>query len=124
MGQRLIPEDALVYLGRQAKKGQRYDIVIADPPSFSRVSAKKTWDLDGVSGELVSLLVDVLEPEHGELFLSSHHFELGAHTFANLLIDRLGDTPHTVSLTELSIAESGSRRVLPAGFLVRAALGR
>jgi len=116
---RLIPEDALVYLGRQAKKGQRYDLIIADPPSFSRVTAKKTWSLDDVSKELVGLLVGVLEPKGGELFLTSHHFELGAHTFRNLLIDELREIPHTIGLGELSMKEATTERILPAGFLVR-----
>lgn len=119
---RLIPEDALVYLGRQAKKGQRYDIIIADPPSFSRVTAKKTWSLDEVSQELVRLLISVLASKGGELFLTSHHFELGAHTFRNLLIDELGDTPHTIELGDLSMNEATSERILPAGFLVRVRL--
>lgn len=119
---RLIPEDAIVYLGRQARKGQRYDIIIADPPSFSRVTAKKTWSLDEVSQELVRLLISVLEPKGGELFLTSHHFELGAHTFRNLLIDELGDTPHTIELGDLSMNEATSERILPAGFLVRVRL--
>jgi 23S rRNA (cytosine1962-C5)-methyltransferase len=120
---RLIPEDALIYLARQAKKEQRYDIIIADPPSFSRITAKKTWSLDEVSQELVRLLLAVLEPTGGELFLTSHHFELGAHTFRNLLIDELHGTPHSIELGELSMREEDSPRILPAGFLVHTRLG-
>jgi 23S rRNA (cytosine1962-C5)-methyltransferase len=120
---RLIPEDAIAYLARQAKKGQRYDVIIADPPSFSRVTPKKTWSLDEVSRELVELLVAVLDPNHGELFLTSHHFELGAHTFRNLLSDSLGDKPHSIKLGELAMQEKDSPRILPAGFLVHTRLG-
>jgi len=116
---RLIPEDAIVYLGRQARKQQRYDLIIADPPSFSRVTAKKTWALDEVSQELVRLLVAVLEPDGGELFLTSHHFELGAHTFRNLLIDELGEAPHVIKVGELALKEASSERIVPAGFVVQ-----
>lgn len=117
---RLLPEDAVAYLGRLAKKGQRFDVIIADPPSFSRLSAKKTWSLDDVAPHLVELLVAVLSPEQGELFLTSHHFELGAHTLANLLSDQLGSEPGaTTTITGLAVQEDRTTRTLPASFLVR-----
>jgi 23S rRNA (cytosine1962-C5)-methyltransferase len=119
---RLIPEDALGYLARLAKKGQRFDIIIADPPSFSRVTPKKTWSLDEVTPTLIELLVQTLEPGHGELFLSSHHFEIGAHTFANLLSDHLGERRAETAISPLALREDTTERILPAGFLIRMTL--
>jgi len=119
---RLIPEDAIGYLTRLTKKGQRFDIIVADPPSFSRVTAKKTWSLDEVTPTLIDLLVQTLEPGHGDLFLSSHHFEIGAYTFANLLNDRLDARGAETTVSNLALHEETTGRILPAGFLVRMTL--
>lgn len=120
---RFIREDAISFLRREVKRGNTYEVVIADPPSFSRVSAQEEWSLDQVLADLVSLLVQVVAPEQHTIFLTSHHFESGGHVMANLLWDAYGRKKAvTIETRELAINESASPRVLPAGFLVQARL--
>lgn len=121
---RFIREDAISFLRREVKRGNTYEVVIADPPSFSRVSAQEEWSLDQVLADLVSLLVQVVAPEQHTIFLTSHHFESGGHVMANLLWDAYGrEKTVTIETRELAINESASPRVLPAGFLVQARKG-
>ena len=102
---------------REATRGRQYQVVIADPPSFSRPSSKESWSLDEALGDLLDAIEKVLAPG-GELFLCSHAYELGAEVMANLVYDRLGSAISLTSCRSLLLAEEASPRVLPSGFLV------
>lgn len=117
-GVRLIPEDALAFLDREGRRGNRYDLIIADPPSFSRLNDKRSWQLDEVIVALIGAMWKVLDPA-GSLFLTSHQFELGAYTLRNLLIDLDPACAGSVHISALTIPEQHSTRELPCGHLVR-----
>ncbi len=38
---RFLKEDAFVYLGRLARRGERFDLVVVDPPTYSTTRAKR-----------------------------------------------------------------------------------
>ncbi|NOY90255.1 MAG: hypothetical protein GXP55_03525 [Deltaproteobacteria bacterium] len=40
-GHRFLKEDAFVYLGRLARRGERFDLVVVDPPTYSTTRAKR-----------------------------------------------------------------------------------
>jgi len=120
---RFIREDAVTFMEREVRRGNLYDVVIADPPSFSRVSDNNEWKLEEVLTDLIELCVSLLKAEGATLFLTSHHFESGGHVMANILLDsvcRNNRSNPSLSTKELSIAEVKTGRVLPAGFLVQA----
>jgi 23S rRNA (cytosine1962-C5)-methyltransferase len=116
---RMIREDAVLFLEKEAKRGNKYHIVILDPPSFSRVSQSDTWNLDEVLHRILTLALDVLHPAPAALFATSHHFETGAHVIANLLADAAFSQKRAllVTPTELVLKEAETERCLPAGFL-------
>lgn len=106
---KLLPEDALVYLRREAKRGKKYDIVIADPPSFYRIDHSRVWNLEENFHHLMELILPVLST-NGHLFISCHSFNL--EVFRNLIMD----------YKDLKIKESynlnledSSHRMMPAG---------
>jgi 23S rRNA (cytosine1962-C5)-methyltransferase len=58
MGHRFIADDVMAVLPRLAGKGEKFDVVILDPPTFSRSSRGKTFH---VEDDFEKLLVDSLE---------------------------------------------------------------
>ena len=129
---RVIEEDAIRFIEREVKRGAKYDIIIADPPSFSRVSKMKTWDLEQVAEQMCKLSVDLLarpgdptvdkstslvpffQTNGGLLALSTHSQNIPAQVLRNLLYD-LFEPSGTVELFDLTIPEANSRRAIPAG---------
>ncbi|MEZ4769638.1 MAG: class I SAM-dependent methyltransferase [Caldilineales bacterium] len=57
---RWIVEDALKYLGREARRGVRYDGIIMDPPAFGRGPGGEVWSFERLFGELCSACRSVL----------------------------------------------------------------
>lgn len=43
---RLIREDALAFMKKEQRRGNVYDFIITDSPSFSRISDSQTWELE------------------------------------------------------------------------------
>jgi len=58
MGHRFIADDVVAILRRLADKGKKFDVIILDPPTFSRSPGGKTFH---VEDDFEKLLVDSLE---------------------------------------------------------------
>ena len=114
---RFITEDALVFLEREAKRGNRYDLIIADPPSFSRPTPRSQWQLSEVIMPLIEGVLRVLADE-GAVCLTSHSYDLGSVVLQNLLLDGAADALSFVESRQLVIPEERGARGIPAGFLV------
>src|SRR5439155_23097457 len=55
---RFIADDVMAVLPRLARKGEKFDVIILDPPTFSRSSGGKTFH---VENDFEKLLIDALE---------------------------------------------------------------
>lgn len=122
---RFIPEEALTFLRRELKRGKSYQIIVLDPPGFSRVGKNQSWDLEDVLLEIVELTTKLIAP-NGEIFFTSHGAEHGGTMVANLYRDALPNAE--IHTTPLQIPESqpaknaSAVRYLPAGYLVHTRL--
>jgi 23S rRNA (cytosine1962-C5)-methyltransferase len=68
---KLVGEDAFAYLDRAAKKGETFDVVVLDPPSYS-TSKKRRFVAEQHYGELAAKALSILGPG-GRLFASTNH---------------------------------------------------
>ncbi|MFN3192158.1 MAG: class I SAM-dependent methyltransferase [Aureliella sp.] len=59
---RWIVEDAQKYLGRELRRGNRYDLIILDPPSYGHGPQGKRWELGENAADLLQLCRDLLGP--------------------------------------------------------------
>lgn len=115
---RFILEDAIAFLAKEGKRQKKYEVVIADPPSFSRVSKSKHWKLSESLPGLVKACFEVLNPEQHIFVLSCHEPELSAEMLANVVIDSGGSKEQVIIKREMSLLEAGGARRMPAGSLV------
>ncbi len=121
---RLICDDALKFLEREVKRGNRYEIVIVDPPSFSRISKTQFWKLEDAIAELVSTCTKALNPEHHALLLTCHHPGLTCEMLANLLTDNPQTKADQIVRKEMGLEEVGSGRILSTGSMAFTATNR
>jgi 23S rRNA (cytosine1962-C5)-methyltransferase len=115
---RWITDDALGFMAREFRKGSRYDIIIIDPPSFSRVSKNNSWTLEEKAPEIVSLCLSVLDPAAGVVFFTNHSTASTSDVARNIMLDHFKDRDVQASIESLSLAESETPRRLPAGSLI------
>ncbi len=81
-----VQTDALEWLSRAAKRGERFGVVILDPPSFSTSGKGKTFRVaDGYQGALERVLA-VLEPD-GRVLAVTNHRKTSALAFRKIAHD-------------------------------------
>ncbi|TSA23564.1 MAG: hypothetical protein D4R67_13470 [Bacteroidetes bacterium] len=62
-GIRWVVEDALKFVRREVKRGNRYDGIILDPPAYGRGPEGEKWVLEESIDEMISLCVRLLSPQ-------------------------------------------------------------
>jgi len=75
---RFVADDVLTVLPRLARKGEKFDVIILDPPTFARSPGGKTFH---VENDFERLLVDSLElaERDGHVLISTNCSTLRAH---------------------------------------------
>ena len=109
---------AYSFMAREHRKGSLYDIVIIDPPSFSRVSKNNSWTLEEKAPEIVELTLNVLEPRAGAVFFTNHSTASTSDVVRNISLDMYNDSGVEISIESLSLQEQKTSRLLPAGSLI------
>lgn len=110
---RWICEDAIRFLQREIKRGNKYDIVVADPPSFGRGPKKEVWKIQRDLPQLVGLLNELCEHECSMAVLSCHTPEFSFEDLAQLVRGEFGLSQNIGEAFELSIpSKLGARELL------------
>ncbi|EMR00675.1 class I SAM-dependent methyltransferase [Cesiribacter andamanensis] len=87
---RWVVEDAMKFVRREAKRGNRYHGIIMDPPSYGRGPKGEKWVLEQDLNELVALAGQLLEPANSFLLLNLYSMGLSALVMANLVRQHMG----------------------------------
>lgn len=116
---RYIEDDALKFLRREVKRGNRYDAIIMDPPAFGHGVGGELWKIERDFYELFALVEQVLSAEPLAVIVNGYTAGYSCLTLENnvrQIQERFGGK---IESGELAIKEEGSDRLLPAGVFAR-----
>ena len=116
---RWVVEDVTKFLTREVRRGNRYDAIVLDPPSFGRGSKGEVWKLERDLPTILDLCRQVLSDEPLCVLLSAHTPGITPFVLARLLADMLGNHHGLLTSMEMVIPHSDGTRVLPSGALAR-----
>ncbi|MCL2847899.1 MAG: class I SAM-dependent methyltransferase [Firmicutes bacterium] len=88
---RWIVDDCKKFMIREQKRGQTYDAIIMDPPSYGRAPDGSVFKLEDSLFELVQLASSILSDKPLFFLLNSYTTGLGASVMENILKLGLGD---------------------------------
>ena len=86
---RWIADDVLTYVARAARRGERFDGVVLDPPAFGRGGKKGEWRIQRDLPKLAALLAEVMEEEAAFVLLTCHDARWPADKLSGVLSDVL-----------------------------------
>ncbi len=114
---RWVVEDAVKFVRREVRRGNRYHGIILDPPAYGRGPDGEKWVLDEHLNELLKLCADLLDSS--DFFFIINLYSLG---FSSLILDNLmgqtfGDVPNA-EWGELYLNDPFGKR-LPLGVFYR-----
>ncbi|MDO8626482.1 MAG: class I SAM-dependent methyltransferase [Candidatus Magasanikbacteria bacterium] len=130
---RWILDDAATFVRREIKRGNKYDGIIMDPPAFGHGPNRELWKIEDHFLPLLEDCKKILSREPLFFLVNGYASGYSAVAYENSLGDLLKHTPRpplvrgggekdnlgNIEIGELTIAESGSGRILPAGIFAR-----
>ncbi|MCR4682788.1 MAG: class I SAM-dependent methyltransferase [Clostridiales bacterium] len=122
---RYIVDDCLKFVERELRRGNRYDGIIMDPPSYGRGPSGEVWKLEESADRLVSLCAGLLSDEPLFFLVSSYTAGLSPLAVRYILDRRVTDRFGGFSEAgELALRVTSTRGFLPCGSSVRWTYGK
>lgn len=116
---RWILDDALAFVKKEIKREKKYDAIIMDPPAFGHGPKQELWKIETHMLELLSATYNILSENPLFFLVNGYASGYSALAYKNNLDALTAQFGGHVSMGELSIKESGSERLLPAGIFAR-----
>ncbi|MCQ2478298.1 MAG: class I SAM-dependent methyltransferase [Clostridia bacterium] len=113
---RWLVDDCLKFVNREIRRGNKYDAIIMDPPSYGRGPNGEVWKLEQNIGELLSKTGQLLSDKPLFFFLNSYTGGLSP-TLLNFMV-RQYIAPKgkgTITTDEIGLRVSCKDVVLPCG---------
>lgn len=116
---RWIEDDVLKFLRREVKRGNKYDVVIMDPPAFGHGSGAALWKIERDFYELFRLAAEVLSDRPLAMIVNGYTAGYSPLTLENNVRTIQEKFGGTIESGELAMSEEGSGRLLPSGVFSR-----
>lgn len=116
---RWILDDAVLFMRRELKRGNRYDAIIMDPPTFGHGPSGELWKIEEGLGNLLDLALTLLSDTPLFVLMSGYAAGYSHIAYGNTLLPFQEKFGGAVTSGELALRESSSERLLPAGIFAR-----
>ncbi len=116
---RFIVDDVIKFVKREIRRGNKYDAIIMDPPSYGRGSNGEVWDIEKDLYILLNLCNDLLSDNPLFVHVNSYTTGLSITTIENLLNLTIKKTNGIIESDEIGIKEENSNLILPCGVYSR-----
>ena len=117
---RYIVDDCKKFIEREIRRGNKYDGIIMDPPSYGRGPTGEVWKIEENIDEFVELTANILSDNPLFFLLNSYTTGLSASTMKYITTVRLlSKTAGYSEADELGLPVGDSGLALPCGSSVR-----
>ncbi|MBI3573623.1 class I SAM-dependent methyltransferase [Candidatus Kaiserbacteria bacterium] len=114
-----VVEDALKFVKREESRGNRYDAIIMDPPAFGHGPKDELWKIEENFLPLMRSSMKILSEKPLFFLINGYASGYSPLAFAHNLSPLVEKSDGEVEYGELTIEESKSHRLLPAGIFAR-----
>jgi 23S rRNA (cytosine1962-C5)-methyltransferase len=119
---RFLLDDVVKFVQREIRRGNRYQAILLDPPSFGRGPNREVWKVEGMVRDLLVDCRTLLADDARLLLLTMYNIEASALMLGNLLQDVLRGLPGSIQVGELAVphtAAGAEARLLPRSIYAR-----
>ena len=115
---RFIVDDVVKFVNREIRRGNKYDAIIMDPPSYGRGTNGEVWKFEENIGDLVELCTRVLSDKPLFFLINSYTTGISSMVLENMLrlsINKKGK----LNCGEIGLPMTNSNLILPCGIYAR-----
>ncbi len=117
---RFIVDDVFKFVNREIRRGNTYDAIIMDPPSYGRGTNGEVWKFEDNLPELVELCSKVLSKNPLFFLINSYTTGISSKVLENILKLTIGKNyKGKVVSGEIGLPMTNSKLVLPCGIYGR-----
>lgn len=117
---RFLVDDVVKFVKREIRRGNHYDMILMDPPSFGRGSKNEIWNIEKDLYELVKLCAELLSDKPLLFLINSYSTGLSKTVLENILNLTVNKKePGFITSDELGIPMKDSNLILPCGIFAR-----
>lgn len=116
---RYIVDDVIKFVQREIRRGNKYDAIVMDPPSYGRGTSGEVWQFENNISDLVALCTEVLSDNPLFFLINSYTTGISAEVLANILKINLKEHKGKISSGEIGLPMKDSELVLPCGIYAR-----
>ena len=117
---RYLVDDVVKFVKREIRRGNKYDAIVMDPPSYGRGANGEVWDIEKDLYELVSLCSEILSDKPLFFLINSYTTGLSSYVLNNILEMTINKNySGTISCGEIGLPIKENNLVLPCGIYGR-----
>ena len=117
---RYLVDDVVKFVKREIRRGNKYDAIIMDPPSYGRGSNGEVWDIEKDLYGLVELCCEILSDEPLFFLINSYTTGLSCTVLNNLLAITVNKKfSGKISCGEIGLPVRENNLILPCGIYGR-----
>ena len=117
---RYIVDDVIKFVQREIRRGNKYDAIIMDPPSYGRGVNGEVWNIEKNLSYLVSICMDLLSENPLFFLINSYTTGMSSMVLENLLKMTVGKKyGGEISCDEVGLPIKENQLVLPCGIYGR-----
>ena len=112
---RWLVDDCVKFVEREIRRGNHYDAIIMDPPSYGRGPKGEIWKIEDAIHPLIKLCAQILSPDPLFFLVNSYTTGLAPAVLTYLLATELKKFDGTVESQEIGLPVTQSGLILPCG---------
>lgn len=112
---RWLVDDCIKFVEREIRRGNQYDAIIMDPPSYGRGPKGEIWKLEDSVFSFITLCTRLLGPRPLFFLINSYTTGLAPAVLTYMLSTALKDRDGHVTSQEIGLPVSSSGLILPCG---------
>lgn len=112
---RFLVDDVIKFVKREIRRGNKYDCIIMDPPSYGRGKNGEVWSIEKNIYELIELCGKVLSKNAMFMLINTYTGGLSGTVISNVLNHAIKDRKLNVSFDEIGLKQKGTDEFLPCG---------
>ena len=116
---RYIVDDVLKFVNREIRRGNKYDAIIMDPPSYGRGANGEVWKFEENIDELIKLCSEVLSDKPLFFLVNSYTTGISSTVIENILKMNLKLKNGKYSCGEIGLPMTDSKLTLPCGIFAK-----
>ena len=117
---RFLVDDVIKFVNREIRRGNKYDCIIMDPPSYGRGANGEVWHFEDNINDLVELCMKILSNDPLFFLINSYTTGISSQVLENILIMSMPKKFKGIySNGEIGLSMTNSKLVLPCGIFAK-----